>query len=170
MKWNLRLAAANRGIWKASELQRLLAERGMVISAGKMSGLWSGQPNTVKLDELDVICAVLGCDVGELLLPEQVAVPEPAAGENTGAAERPEQRGPIPLHVVQFGQHGVAPVERVRGRDPNGETQEQSRNTTRKRNGHHARPSLKAGRRAFTAAEAAPGRLRTSSPPFGVRR
>jgi hypothetical protein len=51
-----------------------------VISAGKMSGLWSGQPNTVKLDELDVICAVLGCDVGELLLPGPVAVPEPAAG------------------------------------------------------------------------------------------
>ena len=85
MKWNLRLAAANRGIWKASELQRLLAERGMVISAGKMSGLWSGQPNTVKLDELDVICAVLACEVGELLLPEPVAVPEPAAGESAGA-------------------------------------------------------------------------------------
>jgi hypothetical protein len=48
MKWNLRLAAANRGIWKASELQRMLAERGMVISAGKMSGLWSGHPNTVR--------------------------------------------------------------------------------------------------------------------------
>ncbi len=85
MKWNLRLAAANRGIWKASELQRLLAERGMVVSAGKMSGLWSGQPNTVKLDELDVICAVLGCDVGELLLPEPVAVPEPAASQSPGA-------------------------------------------------------------------------------------
>ena len=69
----------------ASELQRLLAERGMVISAGKMSGLWSGQPNAVKLDELDVICAVLGCDVGELLLPEPVAVPEPAASQSTGA-------------------------------------------------------------------------------------
>ena len=62
MKWNLRLAAANRGIWKASELQRMLAARGMVISAGKMSGLWSGQPNTIRLDELDVICAVLGCE------------------------------------------------------------------------------------------------------------
>ena len=88
MKWNLRLAAANRGIWKASELQRLLAERGMVISAGKMSGLWSGQPNTVKLDELDVICAVLGCDVGELLLPDPVAAREPAAdptNQSTGA-------------------------------------------------------------------------------------
>ena len=85
MKWNLRLAAANRGIWKASELQRLLADRGLVISAGKMSGLWSGQPNTVKLDELDVICAVLGCDVGELLLPEPVAVPESAASQSPGA-------------------------------------------------------------------------------------
>jgi hypothetical protein len=50
-----------------------------------MSGLWSGQPNTVKLDELDVICAVLGCEVGELLLPEPVAVPEPAASQNPGA-------------------------------------------------------------------------------------
>ena len=28
MRWNLRLAAANRGIWKATELQRLLAEHG----------------------------------------------------------------------------------------------------------------------------------------------
>ena len=48
----LRLASANRGIWKASEFQRMLAERGLVISAGKMSGLWSGNPNVVKLDEL----------------------------------------------------------------------------------------------------------------------
>jgi len=85
MKWNLRLAAASRGIWKASELQRLLAERGMVISAGKMSGLWSGQPNTVRLDELDVICAVLDCDVGELLLPDPVAMPEPVADQSPGA-------------------------------------------------------------------------------------
>ena len=50
MKWNLRLAAANRGIWKASELQRMLADHGLVISAGKMSGLWSGDPASIKLD------------------------------------------------------------------------------------------------------------------------
>lgn len=87
MKWNLRLAAANRGIWKASELQRKLAERGMKISAGKMSGLWSGQPNAVKLDELDVICAVLGCGVEELLLPEPDAVPQPTTtGEEQATA------------------------------------------------------------------------------------
>jgi DNA-binding Xre family transcriptional regulator len=96
VKWNLRLTAANRGIWKASELQRLLAERGMVISAGKMSGLWSGQPNTIKLDELDVICAVLGCSVGELLLPEPAAVPEPATDQNTGAAAQAHTVTPRP--------------------------------------------------------------------------
>ena len=70
MKWNLRLAAAHRGIWTASEMQRLLAARGLAVSAGKMSGLWSGSPASVKLGELDVICAVLGCGVEELLVPE----------------------------------------------------------------------------------------------------
>lgn len=80
MKWNLRLAAASRGIWKASELQKMLADRGLVISAGKMSGLWSGNPNAVKLADLDVICAVLGCEIGELLIPEPV--PEAPAGDD----------------------------------------------------------------------------------------
>jgi hypothetical protein len=54
MKWNLRLAAANRGIWKASELQRVLAEHGLIVSAGKMSGLWSGEPASIKLDDLNI--------------------------------------------------------------------------------------------------------------------
>ncbi|MBE1592321.1 helix-turn-helix domain-containing protein [Nonomuraea angiospora] len=70
MRWNLRLAAANRGIWKASELQRMPAEHGLTISAGKMSGLWPGEPASIKLDDLNVICAVLGCGVEELLIPE----------------------------------------------------------------------------------------------------
>jgi len=78
MKWNLRLAAANRGIWKASELQRMLADAGLVISAGKMSGLWSGSPASVKLDDLDVICAVIGCGVEELLIAEPVSLTQTA--------------------------------------------------------------------------------------------
>ncbi|MGH3868983.1 MAG: helix-turn-helix domain-containing protein [Pseudonocardiaceae bacterium] len=74
MRWNLRLTAANRGIWKASELQRMLAERGLVVSAGKMSGLWSGEPASIKLTDLDVICVVLGCGVEELLIPQPKTV------------------------------------------------------------------------------------------------
>ncbi|MFF4576753.1 helix-turn-helix domain-containing protein [Streptomyces sp. NPDC001410] len=82
MRWNLRLTAANKGIWKASELQRSMAEHGLVISAGKMSGLWSGQPVSLKLEDLDVICVVLCCEIGDLLIPEPEKVPRP--GEETG--------------------------------------------------------------------------------------
>lgn len=81
MKWNLRLAAANRNIWQASQMQRLLAERGLVISAGKMSNLWSGKPVMIRLDDLDVICAVLDCRPDELLVAEPETVPAPDAGQ-----------------------------------------------------------------------------------------
>jgi DNA-binding Xre family transcriptional regulator len=91
MRWNLRLAAANRGIWQASELQRRLAERGLVISLGKMSYLWSGQPASIKLADLDVICAVLGCEVGELLIPEPQTVPGPNAEREQTAVNGPTE-------------------------------------------------------------------------------
>ncbi|MET7298860.1 helix-turn-helix transcriptional regulator [Embleya sp. NPDC005575] len=86
MRWNLRLTAANKGIWKASELQRSLAEHGLVISAGKMSGLWSGQPVSLKLDDLDVICVVLGCEIGDLMIPEPERVTRPGQQETGQAA------------------------------------------------------------------------------------
>ena len=86
MRWNLRLAAANRGIWKASELQQMFAEHGLVISAGKMSGLWSGNPASIKLDDLDVICAVLDCEIGDVLVPEPERVQKQGAATVSEAA------------------------------------------------------------------------------------
>jgi putative transcriptional regulator len=98
MQWNLRLAAAQRGIWRSSDLRRLLAEAGLEISAGKMSHLWSGQPVSVRLDDLDVICGVLGCEPGDLLVrdpdaarpADREARPAPAA---SASAIRPARRG-----------------------------------------------------------------------------
>lgn len=86
MKWNLRMAAARREIWKASDMRRLLAERGLEISAGKMSALWSGRPTSIRLDDLEIICAALECGPEELLLREPETVKtasEPA--EHSGA-------------------------------------------------------------------------------------
>jgi DNA-binding Xre family transcriptional regulator len=94
VKWNLRLAAANRGIWKASELQRMLAGAGLRISAGKMSGLWSGTPASIKLDDLDVICAVVGCGVQELLIPEPVKSGQAAGGQQDELAASSPQAAP----------------------------------------------------------------------------
>ncbi|MEW9551174.1 helix-turn-helix domain-containing protein [Nonomuraea sp. NPDC050783] len=104
MRWNLRLAAASRSIWKASELQRMLAEHGLAISSGKMSGLWSGQPVSVKLSDLDVICAVLDCGVDELLIPEPDKVTKKtdeqstpaAASTNSGITPRPRSGRSLP--------------------------------------------------------------------------
>ena len=100
MKWNLRMAAAKREIWKASVLQRALAERGLVLSAGKMSGLWSGQPASLKLDELDVICAVLGCEISELLIPEPEKVAPAPETEQSARATGSDGPGRAQLAVV----------------------------------------------------------------------
>jgi DNA-binding Xre family transcriptional regulator len=94
VRWNLRLAAANRGIWKASELQRMLAEAGLTISAGKMSGLWSGRPASIKLSDLDVICAVIGCGVEELLIPEPGKTGRPAGEQHAGQETASSQARP----------------------------------------------------------------------------
>ena len=94
MKWNLRLAAANRGIWKASELRRMLAGHGLAVSAGKMSGLWSGDPASIKLSDLDVICAVLGCGVQELLIPQPELVKRPGERQGQPAAASSSPGGP----------------------------------------------------------------------------
>lgn len=94
MRWNLRMKAAERGIWKSTELRRMLAAAGLEVSAGKMSGWWTGTPNTIKLDELDVICAVVGCDPSDLLIPEPDKVAarrpaQPASAEASGTAVAP---------------------------------------------------------------------------------
>ncbi|GAB3158757.1 helix-turn-helix domain-containing protein [Microbispora siamensis] len=89
MRWNMRLKAAERGIWKSTDMRRLLAEAGLEISAGKMSALWTTTPTTIRLDDLDVICAVLGCSPADLLIcePEVVAARRPRIMEEAAAAD-----------------------------------------------------------------------------------
>jgi putative transcriptional regulator len=81
MRWNLRMTAAERGIWKSTELRRQLADAGLDISAGKMSALWTGTPTMIRLDDLDIICVVLGCELADLLIrePAKVAAARPEA-------------------------------------------------------------------------------------------
>ncbi|MEV0641632.1 helix-turn-helix transcriptional regulator [Streptomyces sp. NPDC050619] len=93
MKWDLRMAAARREIWKASDLRRLLAEYGLEISVGKMSNLWSGQPTSVRLDDLEVICTALDCSPEELLVRQPGTVerrtPGTTASAHADAADQP---------------------------------------------------------------------------------
>jgi len=102
MKWNLRLLAAQREIWKASQLQQMFAEAGLVVSAGKMSHLWSGQPVTIRLADLDIICAVLDCTPNDLLV------------RDPNAAHRPTDQGILLNQAV--GHTGPTSIRRQPGR------------------------------------------------------
>jgi putative transcriptional regulator len=105
MQWNLRLAAAQRGIWRSSDLRRLLAGAGLEISAGKMSHLWSGQPVSVRLDDLDIICGVLGCEPGDLL------VRDPDAATPAGHETQPASAvSPSAIRPVRRGGRSLPPV------------------------------------------------------------
>jgi DNA-binding Xre family transcriptional regulator len=101
MRWNLRMAAAERGIWKSTEMRRRLADAGLEISAGKMSALWTSTPTTIRLDDLDVICAVLECSPAVLLRePERVRNRQPA---------REAQGGPATPITPRLGRHRSLP-------------------------------------------------------------
>ncbi len=88
MRWNLRMKAAEAGIWKSTEMRRRLADAGLEVSGGKMAALWTGTPTMIRLDDLDVICSVLECTPSDILItePEAVAARKPAKKAATARA------------------------------------------------------------------------------------
>ena len=98
MQWNLRMRAAERGIWKSAQMRRMLADAGLEISAGKMSSWWAGAPPTMRLDELDVLCAVLACTPSDLLTPE----PDKVAARRPQQAETVNGDDALPRVVPRF--------------------------------------------------------------------
>lgn len=89
MKWNLRMVAAQRGIWRSSDLRRALSSAGLEISMGKMSNLWSGNPISVRLDDLNVICTVLECSPNDVLILSDPAELEQPTTQETQVASGP---------------------------------------------------------------------------------
>ena len=98
MLWNLRLKAAERGIWKSAELRRMLADAGLELSLGKMSALWTGTPKMIRLDAPDVFCHVLACEPSDLLgrEPAKVAARKPAQEKIAGGSDVPPIVRPRP--------------------------------------------------------------------------
>jgi len=101
VKWNLRWAAARRDLWRPSDLLKAFEDVGFTPSLSKVAALWSGKPISVRLDDLDKICAALGCTVADLLEAE----PLPASG-----SEREQAR-----QAVGDGGQQVRPVPRRGG-------------------------------------------------------
>jgi DNA-binding Xre family transcriptional regulator len=70
LKWRLRMAAAERGVWTAAELRRLLAGKGgLDLSSASVSALFTGEPAQLRLTTLAALCTALECTPDDLLIP-----------------------------------------------------------------------------------------------------
>jgi DNA-binding Xre family transcriptional regulator len=95
VKWNLRWAAARQDIWRPSDLLLALRAVGFNPSLSKVAALWSGTPITVRLDDLDRICAALHCTVADLIEAEPLADQDTAPNRDVAAAgDDPAGHGP----------------------------------------------------------------------------
>jgi putative transcriptional regulator len=111
MQWNLRMKAAERGIWKSVEMRRLLAEAGLEISAGKMSMLWTTTPTTIRLEDLDVICTVLECSPSDLLIvdAEAVTARRPETVKISNGDDQPSSRSATSKVTPRLGRNRTLP-------------------------------------------------------------
>jgi len=95
VKWNLRWAAAKRDIWRPSDLLKAFEGVGFTPSLSKVAALWSGKPISVRLDDLDKMCAALGCTIADLLEAEPLATADgelEQAKRAVGAGDEPVGR------------------------------------------------------------------------------
>ncbi|AKH86892.1 XRE family transcriptional regulator [Streptomyces sp. CNQ-509] len=67
------MVAAQRDLWRPTELLEAFKTVDFTPSLSKVAAMWSGKPVTVRLDDLDKICAVLECTVGDLLQAEPLS-------------------------------------------------------------------------------------------------
>jgi hypothetical protein len=95
MKWNLRWAAARRDIWRPADLLKAFGDVEFTPSLSKVAALWSGKPISVRLDDLDKICAALNCTVADLLEAEPLAGTGDGQQEQRAAGAGGQSGGPV---------------------------------------------------------------------------
>lgn len=93
------MAAAERGVWTATQLRRLLAEEAdYPLSAPSVSALLTGEPTQVRLSTLQALCTALRCTPDDLfeVTVTPPAAPDPTAQPGRGAETPPRGRSASP--------------------------------------------------------------------------
>lgn len=86
MRWNLRQVMATKGMFKTSDLDAPLRERGIEISRQMIHKLVTGTPQRINVEVLAALCDILDCTASDLLelQVEQARQPKAASGGSTG--------------------------------------------------------------------------------------
>ncbi|MFH9818253.1 helix-turn-helix domain-containing protein [Streptomyces sp. NPDC017230] len=109
MKWNLRMVAAQRDLWRPTEVLAAFQQVGFNPSLSKVAALWGGTPVTVRLEDLDMMCAALNCTVADLLQAEPLAGAQSAPETGQRAVGAEEQQAAGPVRPVPHSRRGAGP-------------------------------------------------------------
>lgn len=91
--WHLRIKMAEHGMFSTTELQPLLAERGVSLSREQTYRLVTGQPQRLSMTILIALCDILQCTPNDLIEPRIVEVSNrKTAGEAPAAKSRVSAR------------------------------------------------------------------------------
>lgn len=72
--WHLRAKLAERGMFATTDLQPLLAERGISLSREQTYRLVTGKPQRLSIATLIALCDILDCTPNDLIEPQIVEV------------------------------------------------------------------------------------------------
>ena len=86
-RWHLRVLMAQQSMFATSDLQPLLAERGIELSAAQVYRLVAQVPERLSLKTLMALCDILGCTPNDLIEP--IAEARKARATGTSGAAKP---------------------------------------------------------------------------------
>lgn len=89
------MVAAQRDLWRPTQVLAAFQEVGFNPSLSKVAAMWGGKPVTLRLDDLDLICAALDCTVGDLLQADPIAHTATTSAEQQVVGGEGVQSGPV---------------------------------------------------------------------------
>lgn len=89
-EWKLRQLMATRGLFSTTDLQPLLVERGVELSAAQVYRLVTSAPERLNMRVLAAVCDALDCTPNDLIEPTAATVDTPVrAARQAGDAAAP---------------------------------------------------------------------------------
>jgi DNA-binding Xre family transcriptional regulator len=104
--WRLRQVMAAHGLFSTTDLQPLLVERGVELSAAQVYRLVTSPPERLNMQVLAAVCDALGCTPNDLIEPTAtdttIRAPRARRGRTTAepASEAPPLDRPTRVQIV----------------------------------------------------------------------